>query len=550
MRGDPQSFLDGKITLHAGDCLDVMATLQDNSIDACVCDPPYHLTSIVQRFGKEGAAPARQDDGAYARQSRGFMGKVWDGGDVAFRVETWRAVWRVLKPGAHLLAFGSTRGYGRMQVAIEDAGFETRDCILDLIDGDARVSAFVESLSDAQRRAFLRIAVESSDVGGLLAWMFGTGFPKSHNVALDFEKRLCEPVEVNGRTVWRYRSDGQVMARTAPFRDARANAFAGHGTALKPAFEPIVMARKPLARAPGLPGSRQSEKVSVSENCEAWGTGAINIDASRVGWAGMEDAAAAAAAAAAASFAGSRARGTATQSVSIGRESRDGVNRYAADKLSGRWPANVIHDGSEAVTAAFPDTGVSSGGRIGNAGGGAVGHIPVGGVKGDPGFGDSGSSARFFFSAKADADDRLGSKHPTVKPVDVMRWLVRLVTRPGDTVIDMFAGTGTTGEAAWREGRRAVLIEREEEYRADIARRMALCLAGPDERKRESIKATTKDHSADPGPLFAATGAASSPRDQSTPPPRDGAGASTACSRTKYRPDRTETVTSTSQVAS
>ena len=115
--------------------------------------------------------------------------------------------------------------------------------------------------------------------------------------------------------------------------------------------------------------------------------------------------------------------------------------------------------------------------------------------------GDSGSAARFFYSAKADANDRIGSKHPTVKPVDLMQWLCRLVTPPGGTVLDPFAGTGTTGEAAWREGFKAILIEREADYQADIARRMKLALAGPDERARESLKANGKaDH--DAGPLF------------------------------------------------
>jgi hypothetical protein len=143
------------------------------------------------------------------------MGKQWDGGDIAFRPEVWRQALRVLKPGGHLLAFGSSRGYGRMQVAIEDAGFETRDCILEMIDTDPRVAAFVNSLNDAQRCAFLQIVVESSDVGGLMAWMFGTGFPKSHNVALDFEKTIVRRARSrkDGRTVWRYKSDGELMAR-------------------------------------------------------------------------------------------------------------------------------------------------------------------------------------------------------------------------------------------------------------------------------------------------------------------------------------------------
>ena len=171
-----------------------------------------------------------------------------------------------------------------------------------------------------------------------------------------------------------------------------------------------------------------------------------------------------------------------------------------------RWPANVIHDGSEEVVGAFPE---SSSGAL------TADHQINGGWKGTVncyGTGErggtneysanSGSSARFFYTAKADADDRLGSKHPTVKPLDLMQYLGRLLTPPKGIVLDCFAGTGTTGEAAWREGLNAVLIEREEEYQSDIRRRMALCQAGPAERARESIKARTKDKPVDHGPLF------------------------------------------------
>jgi len=474
-----ETFLDGKVALYCGECIAAMATLPENSVDLVCTDPPYHLTSIVERFGKEGAAPAQDDRGirgAYKRSSAGFMGKVWDGGDIAFKPEVWRAALRVLKPGGHLFAFAAARGYGRMQVAIEDAGFETRDCILEIIDSDPRVAAFVNSLNDAQRCAFLQIVVEASDIGGLLAWMFGTGFPKSHNVALDFEKSLCEAREENGRSVWRYKSDGEVMARSAPFRDLRAQQFAGHGTALKPAFEPIVMARKPLIG-------------SVADNCAAFGTGSLNIDAARIGTDG-----------------GTKGCDAGPSNGILG----DGLNVSFGKPVPGlgRWPANVIHDGSAVVRAAFPD--VASGGAPGRVlnrtakpdradGYGIDGTAPPPGVL----YGDSGSAARFFFSAKADSDDRLGSKHPTVKPVDLIRYLVRMGSRPGDLVIDFFAGTGTTGEAAWREGRRAILIEREAEYQADIRRRLALCLAGPDERKRESIKAKVGAVPFDAGSLFA-----------------------------------------------
>lgn len=481
-----REFFGGKVILHGGDCLDVMDRLAENSMDGSVCDPPYHLASIVKRFGKAGAAGAKDYSGerpnatgAFARSSRGFMGKEWDGGDIAFRPETWAKVLRVLKPGAHLVAFAAPKNVGHLQVAIEAAGFETRDCLLDLIDLDPMLSRFVGSLDDEQRGAFFRL-LDEADAGGLLAWVFGSGFPKSHNIALDFERELCEAAERNGRTVWVYKSDGEVMARVAPFRSAEANEWAAAGTALKPAFEPIVLARKPIE--PGL---------TIAENCRKWGTGALNIDGCRI-----------------AAPEGSVVRLAHGETGS--KRGYDGGlkggHRIEPQTL-GRFPANVLTDGSPAAVAAFPDTQSGqllthhrrSGGGLADSGTFAIRDST--GECADFG-GDAGSAARFFYSAKADDDDRLGSKHPTVKPVDLMQYLVRLVTRPGQTVLDLFAGTGTTGEAAWREGRRAVLIEREPEYQADIARRMALCLAGPEERARETIKQKLKDKPVDAGPLF------------------------------------------------
>jgi DNA methylase len=179
-------------------------------------------------------------------------------------------------------------------------------------------------------------------------------------------------------------------------------------------------------------------------------------------------------------------------------------DRSGFDASQGRWPANVIHDGSEEVVAAFPQSDIGGGLRDAVQTAGSV--WGIGGdrssVPGGPTYGDSGSAARFFYTAKADADDRLGSKHPTVKPVDLMQWLVRLVTPKGGLVLDPFAGTGTTAEACYREGMRCMLVERETEYQADIRRRMALCMAGPVERAHQSIKAKRRDRPADHGPLF------------------------------------------------
>ncbi|MEW5422672.1 DNA methyltransferase [Amorphus sp. 3PC139-8] len=508
-----ESFLDGRVTLHSGDCLDVLAALEPESIDAVVTDPPYHFTSIVKRFGGEGAAAAKpgaaaHHTGAYARASRGFMGKEWDGGDIAFRAETWAALARVMKPGAHLVAFAAPKNVHHMAVAIEAGGLEVRDRFLRLFDQDVAIRAFVDTLSDAQADAFWR-CVEESGFSGELAWIFGTGFPKSHAVALDLERKLCRAEKRDGRTVWVYASDGAEMRREPPFRAPLANAFAGYGTALKPAYEPIVIARKPLSG-------------TVAETAESHGTGALNIDGCRVGFADAADKAESMGKNRHADF----GSGPMKNAV-YGRFEKDRGNYCAV----GRWPANLVHDGSDAATAGFPDTGKSSGGQV------SLGAFRAGAIYGtgrdererrDPGFGDSGSAARFFYADKADGGDRLGSRHPTVKPLDLMQWLVRLVTPPtGEdggmpdreatrgadgrspdrerakrpVVLDPFAGTGTTGEAAFREGMSAVLIERESEYQADIRRRMALALAGPEERRRATAKA--KGEAPAPEGLFA-----------------------------------------------
>ncbi len=238
-------------------------------------------------------------------------------------------------------------------------------------------------------------------------------------------------------------------------------------------------ARKPLGEA------------SVDANVLAHGTGAIHVDACRVGDGGGTK-----------SIIGAKA--STTVSAFGNGLGLQGGRKETLDK--GRWPANVLHDGSDEVLAAFPDAPGQQGpisstapspktsriygayARIGEASAHCANDGDVG-FKMQPGARrlDEGSAARFFFSAKADADDRLGSKHPTVKPLDLMRWLVRLVTPPGGVVLDCFAGTGTTGEAAAREGFCAILIERESEYRADIVRRMGLMREGALERRKAAV---------------------------------------------------------------
>jgi len=377
----------GDAGLYQADCRDVLRSLADNSIDSIVTDPPYALVSIVKRFGKPGSAPAKGNE-AYQRASAGFMGKSWDTGEVAFSEEFWRECLRVLKPGGHVVAFSGTRTYHRMAVAIEDAGFEIRD---------------------------------------QLGWLYGSGFPKSHNQKDDWE---------------------------------------GWGTALKPAWEPIALARKPL-------------DGTVAANLAKWGVGALNIDGCRVGD----------------EVTTTNGRGGQTGATPIVPQRAD----FVGGSRVGRWPANIIHDGSDEVLAAFPNTksGKPSGVKAGNNNnvyGQFAGGVPV------TGFGDEGSAARFFYCAKASRKDRdegldgfeqkvvasalarvsqltgeeatsiSGTKlprantHPTVKPTDLMRWLCRLITPPGGVILDPFMGSGSTGKAALLEGFRFIGCEREDEY--------------------------------------------------------------------------------------
>lgn len=429
------------IRVEPGDCRDVIKTLADNSIDSCVTDPPYSLISIVKRFGKPGAAPAQQgSDGRFARASAGFVGQKWDTGEVAHDPAWWAEVYRVLKPGAHLVAFGGTRTFHRLACAIEDAGFEIRDCIF---------------------------------------WCFGSGFPKSHSVSKAIDKDLgAERRVVRERyTVKRIKPGATVVAEGAwgkqdvPYTatdtepaTAAAIEWDGWGTALKPALEPICLARKPL-----------SEKT-VAANVLRWGTGALNIDGCRIQGGGNKTFE---------RFAGNRSR----------EQYRMGTTGAAVETDMGRWPANLCHDGSDEVLAAFP----------GSDGGHWSGETPsLAGkqhkVKGEAFDIDGGTAARFFYSAKADKEDRFGSRHPTVKPVDLMRWLARLVTPPGGTILEPFAGSGTTGVAALAEGFDAILIEREAEYLADIGERLAFYEG--DSRHSVVAKNRNRRSKDDPGPLF------------------------------------------------
>jgi DNA modification methylase len=447
-----------------GDCLDVMPTLAADSVDSIVTDPPYGLS---------------------------FMGKDWDHGIPGEHF--WREALRVAKPGAHLLAFGGTRTFHRLMVAIEDAGWEIRDTImwvygsgfpksLDVskaIDSrkdwaalpllQAKVRKAREALGISQSEAARRMGLipEGDTLGGGGFMWFDTGmrvptreqYPRL-KLALGLGDECDEAFEAAEREVvgqHRATAAGQNMRAgigggdkplppgeiTAPASVA-AKAWQGWGTALKPAWEPIIVARKPLAG-------------TVAENVQRFGTGALNIDASRIGTADE--------------CARDRAMVRDT-SAPFGKGYAMGGN--GSDL--GRWPANLIHDGSDEVVALFPaEAGAFAPVR------GTEPSRPAKNTYGEYARGggafhaDAGSAARFFYCAKADGADRsIGGKnnHPTVKPAELMAYLVRLVTPPGGTVLDPFAGSGSTGLAADRLQFHSILIELDPAYAAIAEQRI------------------------------------------------------------------------------
>lgn len=469
-------FLDGRVALHCGDCLAVLDGLPAASVDAVITDPPYHFGTIVKRFGAPNASPPQfGGDGVFQRAAAGFMGKGWDGGYIAFDPATWAKVLRVLKPGGQLAAFSAPKCYHKMAFAIEAAGFEVRDRVVHLYDLSDRAASFLESLSMAQADALIRL-LEADDPLGDLFWCFGSGFPKGQDLAKAIDKHRGQRGETRAsgeaakrmipgagqnRDGWE-KTDGRVY-QPGDYVPASvsAQAWDGWNIALKPAYEPIALARKPLAER------------SVAAQVLATGTGAMNIDRCRVG------------------HTGARNNGRTVDSNIDG-----GLGAFApVDYGKGRWPANLTHDGSVGVVAGFPaeagGQGPASGPTL-RRGNDSVARGHFNGLPIDvpPAYhADAGSAARFFYTAKAGADDRLGSGHPTVKPVDLLRWLVRLLTPPGGTVLDPFAGTGTTAEAAWREGFASILVEREAEYQTDIRRRLDLILTGARGRRLAGAKA-------------------------------------------------------------
>jgi site-specific DNA-methyltransferase (adenine-specific) len=392
------------VTLYCGECAEVLPTL--DPVSAVVTDSPYGLS---------------------------FMGKAWDY-DIP-RADTWAAVLRALLPGGHLLAFAGTRTQHRMACAIEDAGFEIRDMISFLYSTNEAARELIDTLSPGQMKLLDATFGRDSMIG----WGYGSGFPKSHNVANALDKMagagnrghaISSGSKIHP-TTGEARANGEVLTKYTSRTDA-GRGWEGWGTALKPAIEPVTVARRPLIG-------------TVAENVTEYGTGGLNIDAARVPFEGESP--------------GGSGNGS---GESVFSQVKNSVgNGGNCTPIGGRWPANVIHDGSPEVLQCFPE-----------------------------------GSARFFYTAKASKaerdrgcdflDDKFGgsleggndkrcggdrpqlskrkNNHPTIKPVDLMRYLVRLVTPPGAVVLDPFMGSGTTGVAAVEQGFGFVGIERDPEY--------------------------------------------------------------------------------------
>jgi site-specific DNA-methyltransferase (adenine-specific) len=411
-----------------------MRAMPDNSVDSIVTDPPYEL---------------------------GFMGKSWDASGIAFNIEVWQEALRVIKPGGHLIAFSGSRTYHRMAVAIEDAGFQIRDQIM---------------------------------------WVYGSGFPKSHNIskgidkASDFEGEVIgtEKIDIGiqGGSMHAGRQTN-VVEREVVELSPDAAKWQGWGTALKPAHEPMVLARKPL-------------EGTVANNVLTFGVGGLNIDGSRVAHQSEADRASATPQGKVTS---NKMAGSAPDTENAGR-----VDVERPDTSLGRFPANFIHDGSDEVVALFPQGGASgkasgptmTGESTSNSRG------KFNGVEDSPFYNDSGSAARFFYCAKASRRDRNegldgfeakrdhdGRKdggvggdnprnrtnnaklnhHPTVKPTSLMQYLIRLVTPPNGIVLDPFMGSGSTGKACAYEGFEFIGIDQSAEYVAIAQARIDFALA-------------------------------------------------------------------------
>ena len=405
--------------IYNEDCIAGMKKLPDNSVDAIVTDPPYEL---------------------------GFMGKKWDNSGIAYNIELWKEALRVLKPGGFLLSFGGTRTYHRMTCGIEDAGFEIRDCIM---------------------------------------WLYGSGFPKSLNIGKQIDK-----LQGNEREFIGLNPNGFAPTKTGMIANEGGNKIAhppmtkgdseweGWGTALKPACEPIVVARKPL-----------SEK-NVALNVLKWGTGGINIDGCRVEGEQLKP----------------QASGKTSKAFNLNNQQREagtGVlkdNDVSKKPEQGRFPANIILD-EEAGKMLDLQSGFIPKSARPNVKGKKYDSILNANVYGkynptpiDLKHTDKGGASRFFYCAKASKGERNDgceeledsttddgrevvsdrhhqrgasqrkNNHPTVKPITLMQYLVKLVTPKEGLVLDPFMGSGTTAIACWKENKKFIGFEKSKEY--------------------------------------------------------------------------------------
>ncbi len=439
-------YQDEHVAVHHGDCLDVLATLPDASVDAVVTDPPYGIrfmgrswdgADIESATATRRAQAAMPDDGRSGANG-GYRSASTEAGRYNLSANAtfghWCEAWareclRILKPGGHMLAFGGSRTWHRLASAVEDAGFEIRDSI---------------------------------------AWLYGSGFPKSLDVSKAIDRSAGAEREVVGKGENYGRSkraDGKaVLGDFAGTWDVTAPAtpdaerWQGWGTALNPAFEPIVVGRKPLAG-------------TVAANVLTHGTGALNIDGCRVGD-------------------GSDSQGARPDHEASARNRYDqsGAVDFAATpgprggSPAGRWPANVLLDETQAAaldeqSGERPAGGKVTGNQTSRTGDNGI-YGAFGAVENQP-YGDSGGASRFFptfrYKAKAPSSERPridGIAHPTVKPLALMQWLVRLVTPPGGVVLEPFAGSGTTAEACVAEGFRCIAIERGADYLPLIVSRL------------------------------------------------------------------------------
>lgn len=400
--------------IRHGDALAILREMPDNSVDAVITDPPYGLSNTAPDKVADAITRWATGDREYTPTGKGFMGNAWD----AFvpPPAVWDECLRVLKPGGHMAVFAGTRTMDLMTLGVRLAGFDIRDSI---------------------------------------AWIYGSGFPKSMDVSKAIDKTANAEREVIGQkrsgdirglVGYGHPEADKHKSITAPATDA-AKQWAGWGTALKPAIEPVIIARKPF------PGT-------VAANVQEWGTGAINVDATRIGTDDTRR----------------THRGT-TKAWEGGAFSGE----YGTGSPGGRFPANVILDENAAAEldrqSGITASKAANRGRV-NLGqyAGTLGKAaPTEGTDGIRGHNDTGGASRFFYVAKAPKKERPnvdGVQHPTVKPLTLMRYLTALICPPGGTVLDPFTGSGTTLEAAELEGVHSIGIEANGDYLPLIAARL------------------------------------------------------------------------------